>query len=84
MMPVTCYLLFTMCYLLSDNCYLKLATSCKKLFPFAPVVRLALVVLNPPLSGKDRTFYPLPFYCFFLTPPNKQPIVIFLSHNIIF
>ena len=43
MMSVTCYLLFTICYSLSDNCYLKLAASCKNLFPFAPVVRLALV-----------------------------------------
>ena len=42
-MSVTCYLLFTICYSLSDICYLKLATSCKNLFPFTPVVRLALV-----------------------------------------
>ena len=35
--------LLAICYLLSYACYLKLATSCKYLIPFAPVVRLALV-----------------------------------------
>ena len=44
-MSVTCYLL-SICYSLSDTCYLKLATSCKNLFPFAPVVRLALVLFG--------------------------------------
>ena len=44
MLPVTCYLLLAICYSLSDTCYLKLATSCKNLIPFAPVVRLALVI----------------------------------------
>ena len=43
-MSVTCYLLLAICYSLSDTCYLKLATSCKNLIPFAPVVRLALVI----------------------------------------
>ena len=56
MMSVTCYL-FTICYLLSDNCYLKLATSCKNLFPFAPVVRLALVVLR--ISRLPRSVTPI-------------------------
>ena len=46
MMSVTCYLLLTICYTLSDTCYLKLATSCKNLIPFAPVVRLALVLVK--------------------------------------
>ena len=45
-MSVTCYLLLTNCYTLSDTCYLKLATSCKNLFPFAPVVPLALVFVK--------------------------------------
>ena len=45
-MSVTCYLFLAICYSLSDTCYLKLATSCKNLIPFAPVVRLALVLSN--------------------------------------
>ena len=45
-MSVTCYLFLAICYSLSDTCYLKLATSCKNLIPFAPVVRLALVLYH--------------------------------------
>ena len=54
LLPVTCHLLHDFCYLLSDSCLyllsncfwnLKLAISCKNLFLFAPVVRLALVVI---------------------------------------
>ena len=45
-MGFTCYLLLAICYSLSDTCYLKLATSCKNLIPFAPVVRLALVIMS--------------------------------------
>ena len=55
MIHAICLLLIAPCYLsLSDTCnqilfiilaYLKLAISYKKLLPFAPVVRLALVFL---------------------------------------
>ena len=48
MMSVTCYRLLAICYSLYDTCYLKLASSCKNLIPFAPVVRLALVTFCPP------------------------------------
>ena len=51
---VTCYLLLVICYSLSDTSYLKLATSCKNLIPFAPVVRLALVLL---IKGSGRTLW---------------------------
>ena len=37
-----CCLLFDIFYFISDNFYLKLAISCKNLFPFAPVVRLVI------------------------------------------
>ena len=33
-------------YLVSVTCYLKPATSCKNLIPFAPIVRLALVLVG--------------------------------------
>ena len=39
---VSCYLLLAICYFISDNFYLKLAITCKNLFPFAPVVRLVI------------------------------------------
>ena len=57
MMSVTCYLLLAICYSLSDTCYLKLASSYKNLIPFAPVVRLALVLfgLRPLLIVNQST-----------------------------
>ena len=44
-MSLTCYLLLAIWYSISDTCYLKLASSCKNLIPFAPVVRPALVLM---------------------------------------
>ena len=41
-MYATCYLLLSICYLLSESFYLKIAITCKNLFPFAPVVRLVI------------------------------------------
>ena len=53
--------LLAICYLLSYACYLKLATSCKYLIPFAPVVRLALVFYFTPKQPKELGFLILPF-----------------------
>ena len=41
-MYVECYLWLSICYLLSESFYLKLAITCKNLFPFASVVRLVI------------------------------------------
>ena len=59
-MSVICYLLLAICYSLSNTCYLKLATSCKNLIPFAPVVRLALVYLTFVLPSSAPTSTPTP------------------------
>ena len=56
---VSCYLLLAIFYFISDDFYLKLAITCKNLFPFAPVVRL--VIFFQKLS--PIIFKTLPNYC---------------------
>ena len=43
---VSCFLLLAICYFISDDFYLKLAITCKKLFPLAPVVQLVIFQLD--------------------------------------
>ena len=64
-------LVFGVCHLLTINllsvtrylictCFLKLATSCKNLIPFAPIVRLALVTflgLNTHTGGVKKVCF---------------------------
>ena len=55
----TRYLLLSIWYILlfSDNFYLKLAITCKNLFPFAPVVRLVIfTVLRTEVLGSTLAF----------------------------
>ena len=54
---VSWYLLLAICYFIFDNFYLKLAISCKNLFPFAPVVRL--IIFHRMAARIKRLFGPL-------------------------
>ena len=54
---VSCYLLLAICYFIYDDFYLKLAITCKNLFPFAPVVCLVIYLMEvAPKSTNNREF----------------------------
>ena len=46
MVFVAFYLSLAICYFMTDYFYLKLAITCKNLFPFAPVVRLVIFLYD--------------------------------------
>ena len=56
------YLLLAICYLLSYTFYVKLAFTCKNVFPFAPVVRLVIFSkIIPPYWRPALLLMKLPF-----------------------
>ena len=58
MLFASCYLWLAICYLLTESFFLKLAITCKNLFPFAPVVRLVIFFFIWPQNSICLFFLP--------------------------